>query len=497
MMRKTRAGRLTLVPLALTLVGWCTACAGSAHSGRPAAPAVPPRADDWRAQVPPPGPSAPVVYPLAEHEVLENGMGVYVVRRPAGVLTMSVVVRSDPPEPGRTGLAALTTRMLTEGTLDHPGLALAEAAESLGSTLASDSGRDSLSVGLTTLRSDASQALELLAEVVQRPSFDPAVVARVRSEWLDGLVAERQDPSRIAALVGLRALLGEIHGAPVGGAIEDVRSLETADLRRYHARAFVPGRSALVVVGDVALADIRADVARRFGPWTAAESSEAAPISVPEPQTRSRVLVVDRPGAVQTALFVSQPLPKRGMPGYEARQVMNSLLGGLFTSRINTNLRERHAYTYGARTLAVATRHWGALIATTSVKTDVTEPALAELISELEGLREPSLGKPIGEDELERAKADLVATLGAHLEHIARIESDTQTLFTYDLAPDYFSSYPERIAAVTRESVEEQARTALVPEQLTIVAVGDRRRIGQTLAARGLGWEPAPDTLLR
>jgi zinc protease len=478
--------------IVLAAVSAC--CAAS--SRRPAPPPAP-RASDWRAQVPPAGSPAAVTYPLAEHDRLDNGMHVYVIRRPTGVLTLSLVVRCDPPEPGRTGLAALTARMLTEGTLDHPGLALAEAAESLGSTLASDAGRDSLTVGLTTLRSDASPALALLAEVVQRPSFDPSVVARVRSEWIDGLLAERQEPSRIASLVGLRAQLGEIHGAPVGGAVEDVRQLDAADLRAYHVRAFVPSRAALVVVGDVALDDIRADVAHLFGSWTGTPVPGAVPSPMPEPPVRTKVLVVDRPGAVQTALFVSQPLPKRGMPGYEARQVVNSLLGGLFTSRINTNLREKHAYTYGAQSVVVATRYWGAWIATTSVKTDVTAPALEQLVSELKGVQDPERGRPIANDELARAKADLVATLGAHLERIERVESDTQTLFTYELPSDYFSDYPERVAAVTRESAEEQAKTQLAPERLTVVAVGDRARIAAAFARHGFDWEPAPEALSR
>jgi zinc protease len=490
-----------LEPLCSRFAGACVILAAlsagcAAAPERPAPPPAPP-ASDWRYQVPPPESAAPVTYPLAEHDRLDNGMTVYVVRRPAGVLTLSLVVRCDPPELGRTGLAALTARMLTEGTLDHPGLALAEAAESLGSTLASDAGRDSLTVGLTTLRTDASRALALLAEVIQRPGFDPSVVARVRSEWVDGLVAERQEPSRIASLVGLRAQFGDIHGAPVGGAVEDVRRLEAADLRAYHLRTFVPSRSALVVVGDVALGDIRADVARLFGSWTGAPAPETTSIPVPGPPTRTKVLIVDRPDAVQTALFVSQPLPKRGAPGYEARQVVNSLLGGLFTSRINTNLREKHAYTYGAHSVAVATRYWGAWIATTSVKTDATAPALEQLISELKCVQDPEHGRPITNGELARAKADLVATLGAHLERIESVESDTHTLFTYDLPADYFSGYSERVSAVTRESAEEQARTRLVPERLTIVAVGDQARITAALARRGFDWEPAPEALWR
>lgn len=453
--------------------------------------------EDWRYQRPPAGEAAELVYPAPQHAVLPNGLNLYVVRRPAGIVSMALVVRTEPPPLGRSGLHALTVRMLTEGTIDHPGLALAEAVESLGTTLDSDAGRDSVNISLETLRQDAPRALALLAEVVQRPAFEEGVFERVRKEWIDGLVAERQDPSRLAALVGMRRLLGERHGAPVRGAAEDIRSLQIGEIHGYHAQNFVPNRSALVVVGDLAVEELRPEAERLFGGWKALPPPEQVPADLPELPGKSRVVLVDRPGAVQTALFVGQPFPKRSLPGFEARQILSSVLGGLFTSRLNQNLREKNAYTYGAGSAAVATRYWGALVASTSAKTEVSIDALTEVVTEIRSLRGGARGKPITEDELERAHADLVATLGAHLEHTSRILADTASQFVYNLPLDYFPRFAERLRAVDRQVVAAEAAKHLLPDGLIVVAVGDRSKLEGPLAQGGYHWEVAAPDLLR
>ena len=363
--RSPRRSRRLATCLALLVVACSKAPTSPTPRTTAASPAAAaaPAASDWRYNRPPAGAPGKLLYPEPEQALLSNGLDVYVVRRPAGVVSMALVARTEPLPARRSGLHAVTVRMLTEGTLEHPGLALAEAVESLGSTLDSDAGRDAVSVSLEILRSDAPRALSLLAEVVQRPALDQAVFKRVQKEWLDGLRAERQNPSRLAALVGLRRLLGPVYGAPVRGTAEDVRSFEISDVRADHRQVFVPNRSALIVVGDVTLGELRADVERLFGSWQATPPPELPTIALPKPPQKPRIVVVDRPGAVQTALFAAQLFPKRSDPGYVARQLLNSILGGLFTSRLNRNLREEHAYTYGAGSAAerAVTQAWNAV----------------------------------------------------------------------------------------------------------------------------------------
>jgi zinc protease len=490
-----------LVSVGLALV--LAACGSQVKTYRAGPPTKPvasaaPDPEAWREQRPGEGQRGEVRFPSPEVDKLKNGLTVYVVRRPAAAATLRLVVRhgaSSVPA-GKSGLAGLTARLMIESTKAHDSLALAEAAESLGAPFASDAGRDDAFVGLSALTADIDQALALLSEVTTAPAFEAKEFERVRGEWLDGLVAERQSPDRLASLAGLRLLFGSAHGAPVGGAVSDVKKLTVADLRAFHARAFRPENAALVVVGDVGLDGVRASVERHFGRWKgkAGVTGEAlAP--VPAPPARGRLItVVDRPGAVQTAVFAAQRFPARSAPGYEAREVMSTLLGGLFTSRINTNLREKHAYTYGASGRAVATRNWGAFVVSTSVRTDATAPALREAIRELERVRDPALGAPITPEEIDRAKADLLHNLGARLEQTSRVAAAVSPLFSLDLGPDYLTRYPGLLTLVPPSEVTAST-LLLAPDELVVVLVGDMKEITPGLEQLGYKVESAAASL--
>lgn len=457
------------------------------------------RSQSFRERVPEPGAPTRVDYPVPQTAALENGMAVWVVRRPAAVASVSVIVRhgqSSVPE-GKSGLAAVTARMLTESTEQRSSAELAEAVESLGTTLQHDAGRDYSRVGLTVLASDVARALELLAEVVRQPRFAPAELERVRAEWIDGLLAERQSPQRLAALVALRGLLGPVHGAPVGGGVSDVRKLGVDDVRSFHRRAWAPEAAALVVVGDVDLASVRAAAERAFGGWSSdAGGALPEPAASPAAPPRPRVLLVDRPGSVQSAIFAAHRLPPRAAPGFEARLLLSSVIGGLFTSRLNQNLREKNAYTYGARSQAIATRHWGAFVVSTSVERSVTAPALRELIGELSAAADPAAGRPITTDELGRARADLSSSLGAHLEDVGRVAGDMTAAFHLGLGPDYHARFPALVSAVPHAEVQREAHERLRPHELVIVIVGDAESVEPGVSELGPTVERAPETLL-
>ena len=451
-----------------------------------------PGPDAWRNTQPPPGPRTAHEYPAVETGKLENGVSLYVVRRPAGVVSMSVVALGGAARvpAGKSGLAALTVRMMTEGTSKHGSLALAEAVESLGTSLEQSAGRDFVRLGMTTLRENLKDGLALLAEVVEQPAFAPKELERVRHEWLDSIEAERQSPARLSSIVGLRVLLGTTAGAPVSGSRHDVEALKRADLVDYYTKTFVPSNLALVVVGDVGLGDVEpiaASLFRGMRSGTPAADSPAPAALV----TSGKVLVVDRPGAVQSAIFVAQPFPKRSEPGYEARELLNGLLGGVFTSRLNMNLRETHAYTYGATSLDIATRGWGAFAVMTSVRTDVTGAALKEALGELRKARDPALGKPITDGEVALSRALLEQHLGATLAHTEDVEERTEDLFVHNLPSDYFRKYPTVLEATTAAAVASEAQR-LDPDHAVIVVVGDKSKIGSEL---DMPLETVPDGL--
>jgi len=457
---------------------------------------LPPDPEPWRAQRPAAGRASELHFPVPEQATLKNGLALLLVRKPVPVASLSLVFRhgASACPPGKSGLAALTARMLTEGTRKHPGVKLAEAVEQLGTTLDEDAGRDASSLSLSALTRDVPRAVELLGEIVTEPAFAPVDFARVQNEWLDGLRAERQAPERLASLAALGTLLGKPHGSPVSGSLVDVRTLTIKDIVDFHQRAYGAGDAALIVVGDVELAKLRESAERAFARLGKGESAIEQPFAPPAPVRGKRVLLIDRPGAVQSALMLAEPRPKRSEPGYERRDLLTTLFGGLFTSRLNLNLREEHAYTYGAHAQNAATRHWGAFYISTSVRTDVTADALKEALKELERLRDPSLGKPIRPEEVARARADLVQSVGARLEYGARVGSTISDLWLHGLPLDYFQKYPSLLAAETPATLAEAAKSIDI-DRLVIVVVGDRAVIEKPLAALGYQVQAAPAEL--
>lgn len=454
-------------------------------------------ADAWRRTMPKPGAPARITYPVPETTTLDNGLSIWLLRRPSRVASVSVVVRhgaSSVPAK-KSGLASLTARMLTEGTKKRSASALSEAAESLGSTLGDDAGRDYMSVSLTTLGEDVPKAIELIAEVAQTPAFSPVEFARVRKETLDGLALERQNPNRLASLAGLRLLLGERDGAPVGGSVPDVKKLTVGDLVAFHKACFVPPSAALIVVGDVSLGSVKAAAQKAFGAWKGKSPLDPTHTTEAKAPEKTRVVVIDRADSVQTAIFVAQPFPSRVAPGHETREVLDNLLGGLFTSRINHNLREEHAYTYGAHSDAIATRRWGAFIVSTSVETNVTADALRELLKEISRAKDPALKKPLKDEEVARAKTDLVNRLGAHLEEAESVAGDLETSFTLGLGPDYLSRYGELVSKVTTREVAAEGSERLLPDRALVVVVGDAQAVSAELEKHGFHVEMAPATL--
>lgn len=496
----TSSGRSNAAAVALA---WLAACAwplACARSGPEASSAASTASsvgaeEAWRVERPPPGPARSFAYPAAQTARLPNGVELYLVPRPAGTVALAVSTRAggSAAPAGQSGLAALTLRMMTEATREKDNLALAIAAESLGASLDFDTGRDGSSITLEVLPADVSAGLDLLAEVVTQPRFAADDFTRVKAQWIDSLVSERQEPSRLSSLAGMRALLGPKAAAPVRGSVPDVQRLAQPDLVRFHRQNYVAGNLAVLAVGDLSMERLTELATRSFGKLPAASAPALPPLELAPAPSRTEVLIIDRPGSVQSAVFVGQPFPDRREAGYEARQIMNNLLGGLFTSRLNLNLREKHAYTYGARSIAIATQRWGALIAMSSVKTETTADALEQLVLELTTLKNGA-PNPVSPDELSRARTDLAHQLGASLEHVRRVLGDTGELYVDRLAPDYHATFSEQLSRVDENSVRAEA-ARLTPDRLAVVIVGDEAQIAPLLEAKGYALKQAPDSL--
>jgi zinc protease len=450
----------------------------------------------WRRTTPVPGADSPWTYPVPTVATLSNRLTVYVLQRPSGPVSLSLVIRhggSDVP-PEKCGLASMTARLMAEATKTKNHHVLSEVAESLGSTLTGDANHDDIRLTLDTLPGDVTHGIDLLAETLTAPAFAPADFLRLRKQHLDDLIAERQTPSRLASLVGMRAVLGENLGAPVGGRISSIRRLTVEDVRHWHRLYGYPDATALLVVGPVDPGVVIASAEDALGRLRGKRPILDAPATAPPPDS-TEIFLVDRPDSVQSAIFVAQSYPKRSAPGYAARQVLNNIIGGQFTSRVNQNLREQHAYTYGAHSATIATRHFGLLTISTNVETDVTAPAVQQIVKELRELRGPNPLRPIGTEEQQRARTGIIQSLGAHLEDGHRMLLDLEQVFVEDLPPAHLQGYLSEVRGLDGSSLAAES-DRLTPDHLSIVVVGDVSRVRGQLESAGLRTSVTPPAWL-
>jgi zinc protease len=441
------------------------------------------------AERPVPGQPRAYDFPATVRTRLDNGLRVVVTPMPGrALISASLVIRAGAAdEPGEMGGATvLAARALTEGTEVRDAVALTEAAERLGASLHTEAGWDATYAGLDVPASRFRPALELLAEVLRRPAFPVREVDRLRDERLTDLLQAKADPRRRAeeAFVGAIYAPTSPYHRPAGGLAATVETLTDARLRELHARNADPARAAIVVAGEIEPDAVVADVEARFGDWHAATTA-AAPGAIDDTSAVDErfVTVVHRPGSVQTEIRVGHPAIPRRHPDFHAVSVMGAILGGLFNSRLNMNLREAKGYTYGANAGFDLRRARGPFAARAAVNTEVTIPALHEILVELDRIREA----PVTDAELRAARDFLVGVFPLRFETPGPVAGSLAGLFVHDLPDDELIRYRGAIEAVTVEDVQRVARAHVHPDAAAIVLVGDYDAIGPVLDAEALG----------
>jgi zinc protease len=445
------------------------------------APTVSINADEpWREKQPAASAARAVRVPVPQSFQLPNGLTVIALPQTGGlpVVSASLVVRSgsDANPIDKPGLASFTAAVLDQGTATRSALQLADEIAQIGATLNTGTSRDSSTVSTSSLSRNFSAALGLLADVALRPSFPAEEVERVRARRLADLVEQRGNPVQIATNVTGKALYGtHQYGFSETGTVESNKQLTRDDLQAFWRQNFVPGNAALVVIGAIAAPELRKLAESSFGSWP---KGTASPAKLGTPSTAApRLVIVDRPGSPQTQLRVATFGVPRNSPDYVPVRVMNTILGGMFSSRINMNLREEHGYTYGANSQFVFWRSGGPFAVSTGVRTDVTAPAVHEVMIELRKMIETRVTPA----ELTLAKDAITLQLPALFETNDRIVGSLSTLFTHGLPLNYYSNLAEQISVVDAQAVQEVAKKYLVPDKFVVVAVGDRSKIGDLL----------------
>jgi predicted Zn-dependent peptidase len=440
-----------------------------------------------RSKPPALGPVRPLKLPPLQQFRLPNGIPVFFVElHEVPVVQVDAIVRAgagaDPLD--KPGLASLTADMLDEGAGSRSALEIADETDFLGAELESAAGWDATSVRLHVPVKSLEKALPILADVVIHPTFPTGELERVRTDRLTELLQWRDEPRAIASVALASALYGRNHryGTLTLGTEASVRRFSRGDLAAFHAQAFLPGNAALVVVGDVTAASIQRELEKTFGAWTAPDgSAAAAPAAAPQVGGRE-IWIVDRPGSAQSEIRIGRIGPPRSTRDYFALTVMNTILGGSFTSRLMQNLREQHGYAYGARSSFDFRLSSGPFVAAAAVQTDKTAPALTEFFKELDAIR-----KSVTEAEVAKAKNYVALSFPSDVETTGDIASKLADQFIYGLPNDALDTYVSRIGAVTLEDVRRVASEYVDPSRVRVVVVGDRRKIEGEVKALNLG----------
>jgi zinc protease len=433
-------------------------------------------AQNWRKEVPKPGPQGAFHLPEPVTFSLKNGLKVYVMRDASlPIVTAAMVTRAggETNPADKPGLADFTASMLAEGTASRTATQIAEDAEKLGTKVGVSASMDGTNADVTVLTSHGDAALGLLADVLLHPAFHEEDLERMRKQRMVRIQQESDSVGAIAQRVGLKLLYGDQpYGFTTSGTVDSVKGFTAEELKAFWAAHYGPADSALVLAGDVTEAEAKTMAEKYFGAWSGEAKSEVKLPAAPAAPSL-KVVIVDKPGAPQTGLVAYGIGLPRSTPDLPALTLMNYTLGGSFGSRINMNLREEHGYTYGANSRYALYREGGAFTAGGLVKTDVTAPAAKELMAELRKIQTT----PPTEAELKAARDASIQSIPAQFETTDASASAVVSIFLYNRPLDYFSKLPEKYRAVTPAEVEAAAKADVHPENLLIIAAGDKSKI--------------------
>ncbi|MGH9440882.1 MAG: M16 family metallopeptidase [Thermoanaerobaculia bacterium] len=439
---------------------------------------------DWNV-VPSPGPAPEVRLPAVRRKKLSNGLSVWILEQHAlPIVRADLVVPAGSEEDPRdeAGLARMAAAMLSRGTETRSALDLSGQASLLGAELGAGAGWDSSFVTLDVPSARWGDGLDLLADVALHPAFRLDELERVKKGTLAALQQQVDEPEAVAGAALERTVYGSGHpyGRSDQGVLRSVARIQAGDVRSFYRKAFEPAGAVLIVVGDVSAESAFREIEKRFGSWKG-EGGKAAPVRKPA-SAPSRLILIDKPGAAQSAIEVGRIGVARSTPDFFSIEVMNTILGGSFTSRLNQNLREVHGYAYGAGSGFAMRRGAGPFAAEASVQTDSTAPALREMLSEL---RRITVEKP-AEAELEKAKNYLALSFPQTLETPGDLARRLATVFLFSLPEDYYDRFVSRVEAVTAQDVLRAAQETLAGD-FVIVVVGDLARIRPEIEKLGVG----------
>jgi zinc protease len=446
-----------------------------------------------RSRAPAPGDPPRPKFPSAEVVTLSNGLEVRFV--PWGELPLTHLTyladagfAADRAAGMPSGTASLTMKAMDEGTQSRSGPEISDAIGSLGSRLATSAGLDSCRISLASLSERLDESLEIWVDVIRNPSFPEEEIERLKREQLARIARERATPVQLALRVLPSLLYGDGHpyATPFtgSGSETDVEATTREATEIFHRRWLGPDRSTLLCVGNPDRERLVEHLDKGLGDWPVPDGGGAKEIPDSRASNDSRILLLDRPDAIQSIVFGGQVLPPRGHPDEAALELFNHAFGGAFTSRLNLNLREDKGWTYGAHSLLWSARGQRPFLVYSSVQTDRTADSIREMRGELEAMVD---SRPITEDELQLARASLIGSLPAQWETLADLAAALGEIAEYGLPETYWDDSIEQMLSLGTGAVSAGAARWIDPEGLVWVVVGDLSVVRPEIEALGLG----------
>lgn len=444
-------------------------------------------AREFPPEVPPP---KPFVLPSAQVRELPNGLKVVVIERHSlPLLTLRLVVKSgaqaDPPD--LAGTAQLVAGLLSQGTTRRSARQIAEAIDLMGGSIENAAEWDNSFVSLTVLSDHTELAFDLLAEMARQPTFAPAEIERRRTQTLSALEVLRDDPAYMAdAVFSVLVYSGTPYGHPLDGTEESVRRLTQRDLQTFHTQHYHPSNCILAAVGDITPSQAATLAEKFFGEWGKGQTPPRLP-GVAAVTSSRRIVVIDKPDAVQTEIRVGNLAIRRNNPDFYALTAANQILGGPAANRLFKALRSQQGLTYGASSDLVCQRGLGTWVAKTSTRTAETARSVRQVLDQMQRLRD----HPVTDDELRTAQSYLVGHLALEFESSDNIASRVLELMVHDLPLDYWNRFPQNIKALKTEDLLTATRRYLDSERNVIVLVGSAAGFSRELSQLGT-WEVVP-----
>lgn len=441
-----------------------------------------------RSKPPALGPAPSLKLPAIQKQKLSNGLPVWIVEHHEVPLAqINLIVRSgsaaDPI--GKYGVGSLAAAMLDEGAGTRSALELADALEFLGANLSTSSSFDYSAIRMSVPVSKLGDALPLMSDVALRPTFPAGDLDRLKKERLTALLQARDNPAALAQLAFPRVVFGPTHryGTSANGLPPAIEAFTVDDLQSFYRAHYRPDNATLLIVGDTTPAAAMPMLEKAFGSW---KSDRMAPLvaEVPiAPQLKSRqIFVVDKPEAAQSQIRIGWVGVARSTPDYAALEVLNTIFGGSFTSRLNQNLREKHGYSYGASSAFDTRLSAGPFVAAAGVQTDKTGPALGEFFNELD-----AIGALVPEEELNKAKNYVALGFPGEFETTGDMARKLEELVVYNLPDDTFTKFVSAVTSVTAADLQKLAARYIQPDRMAVVIVGDRKAIEGPIRELNLG----------